>query len=88
MKNQMARYSKDSYAQIFDALLDQELYFTSSAATESNIKAAMKKVLGNAIKNGYISRYFDLSLDAELNVLFQIQDSDGDVFSIKLIYGA
>jgi hypothetical protein len=84
----MARYNKQTYEKIFDQLLSEELYFSSTFASESNIAAAIKKVLGKALKMGYISLYYDLVLDSDLNVHFKIKDPDGEIISLTLIYGA
>jgi hypothetical protein len=83
----MSKYSAETYRQIFDQLLSQELGYTSSCATESNIKNAMKRVLGISIKSGVIKGYAFLVLDEDLNVHFTIIDPDGTEFPIVLYYG-
>jgi hypothetical protein len=84
----MARFNKETYEKIFDQLLSEELYFSSTFASEANIQTAIKKVLGKALKMNYISLYYDLVVDAELNVHFKIKDPDGDLIPITLLYGA
>ena len=83
----MSAYSKDTYTRMFDALLSQELCYASSAASESNIKKAMKRILGGAIKQGGLKSYSNLVLDSELNVHFSILDRDGSAFDLVLYYG-
>jgi hypothetical protein len=83
----MARFNRETYCRIFDELLSEELYYSSSAASESNIAAAIKKVLGKSLKMNYISLYYDLFIDSELNVHFKIKDPDGEIVPIDLIYG-
>ena len=84
----MSRYSKDSYTKIFDQLLSEELYFSSTFASETNIKEAAKKMLGKSLKMGYIALYYDLVVDQDLNVHFKIKDPGSDIISITLIYGS
>jgi hypothetical protein len=84
----MAKFSRETYCRIFDELLSEELYFSSSYASEANISSAIKKVLGKALKMNYICLYYDLVIDSELSVHFKIKDPDGDIFNIDLIYGA
>jgi len=83
----MARLSRDSYIQLFDALLSEELYFSSAFASEANILAATKRMLGRAIKNDCILGYSDLVIDPGLNVHFKITDPDKDIIQITLLYG-
>ena len=52
----MDTFDKQSYEQFFDRLLSQELCYESSAASEDNIKKAMKKILGRSIKESFIKR--------------------------------
>jgi hypothetical protein len=72
---------------MFDLLLSEELCYEASAATESNIKRAMKLILGRAIKSAVIKSYSNLVLDESLNVHFTIVDVDGDRFELVLYYG-
>lgn len=83
----MSKFSSEMYAKIFDSLLSAELHFSSSYASEANIQLAIKRVLGNSVKNGHILLYSDLFVDAELNVHFTIKDPDSDIIKINLIYG-
>lgn len=83
----MARFDRRTYCRIFDELLSEELIFSSSYASEATIAAAIKKVLGKALKMNYISLYYDLVIDTELNVHFKIKDPDGDIVLIDLLYG-
>lgn len=80
-------FTRQEYEEMFDRLLSQELCFESSAATEYNIKKAMKRILGISIKNALIKRYSDLVLDESLNVHFTIVDLNGTEFSLILYYG-
>jgi hypothetical protein len=73
---------------MLDHLLSQELCFSSEAASESNIKKGMKKVLGGLIRQGILKGYTSLVLSDELNVHVTIVDQDNTKFEIKLIYGA
>jgi hypothetical protein len=81
------RYSKESYTQMFDALLSEELSFNPVGITEASIQSAIKRVLGITIKKGLINLYLDLRVDESLNVHFKIKDPGGDVIPITLIYG-
>ena len=83
----MSNFSKESYIKMFDQLLSQELCYESSAATEHNIKVAMKRILGRAIKTGVIRRYSGLVLSETLDVHFSIIDADGSSFDLILYYG-
>lgn len=80
-------YSKETYAQMLDQMLSQELSFTSAAASEVNIIAAMKRVLGCLIKKNILKRYSALALDSDFNVHLVIVDADDTEFSIVLYYG-
>jgi hypothetical protein len=84
----MSNYSRESYIQMFDALLSEELYHNASAASETNIRHAMKRILGRAIKTNVIKLYSNLVLDENLNVHFAIVDGDGTRFELVLLYGA
>ena len=84
----MARFNRETYIKIFDQLLSEELYFSSTFASEANIQTAIKKVLGKALKMNYISLYYDLMIDSDLNINFKIKDPDGDIVPITLLYGA
>jgi hypothetical protein len=84
----MSLYSRESYTQMLDHLLSEELCFSSEAATESNIKRGMKKVLGGLIKQGILKGYTSLVLSEELNVHVTIIDQSGTVFDLILYYGA
>jgi len=83
----MSRYSPQTYTKIFDQLLSEELYFSSTFASETNIQTAIKRVLGKALKMDYIALYYDLVVDENLDVKFKIKDPDGDIILIHLIYG-
>lgn len=83
----MARFNRETYVRIFDELLSEELYFSSSFASEANIAAAIKKVLGKALKMNYIALYYDLVIDERLDVHFKIKDPDSDIIQIDLKYG-
>lgn len=83
----MSQFSQESYVKMFDQLLSQELCYESSAATEHNIKVAMKRILGRAIKTGIIRRYSGLVLSEALDVYFTIVDITGDTFELVLYYG-
>jgi hypothetical protein len=83
----MAHYSRDTYIRIFDGLLSEELCFSAPFASESNIRYAIKRVLGKALKMNYISLYSDLVIDSCLDVSFRITDPDGDIVEITLKYG-
>lgn len=83
----MYNFTKQEYENMFDRLLSQELCFESSAATEHNIKRAMKRILGVSIKNAVIKKYSNLVLDEELNIHFSIVDSNNTEFSLTLYYG-
>ena len=84
----MSNYNQQTYIKMYDALLSQELCYESSAATEANIKRAIKRVLGLTIKQKVIKRYSDLVLDEFLSVHFKIVDTDNSEFELKLIYGS
>lgn len=83
----MARYSAQTYTAMFDQLLTQELMYSSFAASEANIKTAMKRILGRSIQDGLLKRYSSLVLDEGLNVHFTIVDADGDEIPLTLFYG-
>ena len=83
----MSNYSKETYYQIFDALLSQELCFSASAATNKNILNAMKRIFGNCIKQNFIKGYSNLVLDESLNVHFSFVDADNTTFDLILYYG-
>lgn len=83
----MSMYSKETYTLILDQMLERELLYASSGASEANIKNAMKRVLGEMIKKGILKTYSGLVLDENLNVHFCILDSDNSAFDIVLIYG-
>lgn len=83
----MSLYSKEAYTLILDQMLSKELCYSSTAASESNIKNAMKRVLGALIKQGILKRYDFLVLNENLNVFVTIIDQDNTEFSIELIYG-
>jgi len=83
----MASYSRDTYQKMFDQMLSQELSYNSSAATEANIRNAMKRILGTSIKKGLLRGYAFLVLDEQLNVHFIIIGADGTEFDIELEYG-
>jgi hypothetical protein len=80
-------YSQEIYVKMFDQLLSEELCYVSSAATEHNIKVAMKRILGKAIKTGLLKSYSGLVLDEDLNVHFSFVDQNGDKFDLILYYG-
>lgn len=84
----MSMYSKETYSLMLDGMLSQELCYTSSAATEANIKNAMKRVLGSLIKQNILKNYSNLVLNEQLNVYVTIIDVDDTSFDIVLIYGA
>lgn len=81
------KYSKQTYQKMFDLLLSEELGFMATSATEHNIKAAMKRILGRAIKTGVVKCYSSLVLDESLNVHFTFVDPDGDIVELILFYG-
>ncbi len=84
----MAQFSHAVYTSMLDQLLDAELFYAATSATERNIKDAMTRVLGSLIKKNIIKRYTSLVLDESLNVHVTIYDaSDNTEFNIKLIYG-
>lgn len=83
----MDKFTQQEYTLMFDRLLSQELCYESSAATELNIKRAMKRILGLSIKNGVIKKYSDLVLSEELDVHFSLVDSNSSEFSLILRYG-
>lgn len=82
------RHSAQEYTMMFDALLSEELFYSSTSATRANIKAAIKRVLGRSIRLDCILAYSNLVIDENLDVSFQITDPDKDVLFIKLLYGA
>lgn len=84
----MSLHSKETYTQMLDQLLSQELCFSSSAATPANIKTSMKRVLGSLIRQGLLKGYQGLVLDENLNVHVVIKDADSTEFEIELLYGA
>ena len=84
----MSMHSKDTYTKMLDQLLEQELSYVSTSATEANIKNAMKRVLGFLIRQGLLKRYHSLVLDENLNVHVSIIDVDNTEFdNIVLLYG-
>lgn len=84
----MAQFSHAVYTSMLDQLLEAELYYASTAASERNIRNAMTRVLGTLIKKNIIKRYTSLVLDESLNVHVTIYDaSDNTEFNITLIYG-
>jgi hypothetical protein len=84
----MSLMSSDSYRLMLDQMLEAELFYMSSAASEKNIKYAMVRVLGNLIKKNILKKYADLVLDEALNVHVTIFDGhDGTEFAIVLYYG-
>lgn len=83
----MASFSAETYQKMFNLLLSQELAFSASFATEHNIKAAMKRILGQAIFSHQIKGYSNLVLDSDLNIHFILKDLDGDELEIVLYYG-
>jgi len=83
----MARFNKQTYEKIFDQLLSEELSYNAAFASDANIYSAMKKVLGHALKTGYILLYSDLVVALNLDVHFKIVDPDHEIISIHLIYG-
>ena len=83
----MNNFSKEDYTKLFDQLLSQELCYESSAATEYNIKRAMKRILGGMIKQGMLKRYSGLVLAETLDVYFTIVDANGEKFDLVLYYG-
>ncbi len=80
-------YNKETYTQMLDQLLSCELSYVSSYATESNIKNAMKRILGLLIKQHILKRYANLVLDEDLNVHLTIVDVSDAEFDIVLYYG-
>lgn len=83
----MSLYNKETYTSLLDQMLSCELSYSSSYATEANIKNSMKRVLGLLIKKGLLKSYSSLILDENLNVFVTIVDGDSTEFDIKLIYG-
>jgi hypothetical protein len=83
----MSLHSKETYTAMLDQLLSCELSYSSSFATEANIKNAMKRVLGLLIKKNILRRYHSLVLDENLNVHISIVDVECAEFDIVLIYG-
>ena len=83
----ISQFSRETYQKMFDLLLSQELSCNASFATEHNIKAAMKRILGQAIFAHQIKGYSSLVLDENLNVNFTLKDIDGDELNIILYYG-
>jgi hypothetical protein len=84
----MGLYDKDTYTSLLDQMLSCELSYSSSYATEANIKNSMKRVLGILIKKGILKSYSSLVLDENLNVHVVILDADNSEFDIILFYGA
>ena len=82
----MSNYSAESYQKMFDALLSQELCFSASAATNTNILDSMKRILGRCIKQNFIRCYSNLVLDESLNVHFSFVDADNTAFDLILYY--
>lgn len=82
----MDSYNKQDYEQLFDRLLSQELCFESSAATENNIKRAMKRILGRAIREGMLKGYSNLVLSETLDVHCSIKDIYNLEFDLVLCY--
>lgn len=82
----MAMYSKETYRLMLDQMLSCELSYSSSFASEANIKNAMKRVLGLVIKKGILKRYSGLVLDETLNVHITIIDVTDSSFDIVLLY--
>lgn len=80
-------HSRETYISMLDQLLSEELMFSSSCATEKNIKNAMIRVLGLLIKKGLLKRYSSLVLAENLNVHVMILDADNTEFNIVLVYG-
>jgi len=83
----MSMYSKETFTLMLDQMLSCELSYISSYASESNIKNAMKRVLGLLIKQNILKRYHSLVLDENLNVHITIVDVDNSEFDIVLYYG-
>jgi hypothetical protein len=83
----MSKFSLDTYKRMFDALLSQELMNCSTAASEHNIMAGMKRVLGQSIKKDVIKAYGQLHIDQNLDVHFLVYDPDGEILPITLFYG-
>lgn len=83
----MSNFSQETYQKMFDLLLSEELCYEASAASEMNIKRAMKFILGRSIKQGFLKSYSNLVLDSTLNVHFSIIDADGSSFDLVLYYG-
>jgi len=83
----MGMYSKETYTAMLDQMLSFELQYDSSFASESNIKNAMKKILGSLIRKGVLKRYSGLVLDESLNVHVTILDAENGEFDIMLVYG-
>lgn len=83
----MGLYSKETFTSLLDQMLSCELSYSSSFASEANIKNAMKKILGTLIKKGLLKRYSGLVLDEGLNVHVVILDADDGEFDITLFYG-
>ena len=82
------KFSIETYQRMFDALLSQELMGCPSAASEHNIMAGMKRVLGQSVKKDVIKAYGQLHVDENLDVHVMIYDPDGDVIPLTLFYGA
>ena len=84
----MSLHSKETYIQMLDQMLSQELSFKASSATPANIKSSMKRILGSLIREGVLKGYQGLVLDEDLNVHVTIIDADSTEFEIELLYGA
>ena len=83
----MSHYDKATYTSLLDQMLSCELSYSSSFASEGNIKSAMKRVLGTLIKKNILKSYSNLVLDENLNVHVVILDTDNSEFDIVLFYG-
>jgi hypothetical protein len=83
----MSMYSKETLTEILDQMLSRELSYSASFASETNIKDAMKRVLGMLIKKCILKRYDSLVLDEDLNVHITVVDAENTVFDIILYYG-
>jgi hypothetical protein len=81
--------SRQTYEQLFDQLLSQELSLLSGGVflNEGIIQTAMKRVLGKCIRKGIISLYSRLFIDEGLNVHVTIKDPMGELVSLILYYG-
>ena len=81
------KYSQETYRQMFDQLLSEELLYGATAASPTQILVAMKIVLGRAIRQGLIKKYTNLSLQDNFDITFVIIEGDGDVVGLHLVYG-